>query len=79
MACASSSNDTGKKVTDMFPTIAELDQAQGRYEEYAVHAVRSRKSTTTISTLRRAVGARFIALGRRIAATDPVLELARSR
>jgi hypothetical protein len=63
----------------MFPTMPELDQAQERYEEYAVDAVRSRKSTTRVSTIRRAVGARFIALGRRIAAADPVLELARSR
>ena len=61
----------------MFLTTIELDQARERHEGYAAEAMRSRRAARTL-TIRRAVGARFIVLGQRIAA-EPVLELARSR
>lgn len=62
----------------MLPTMTELDQAQERHEAYATEAIRGHRAATRTSAIRRAIGVRFIALGRRIAA-EPVLELARSR
>ena len=62
----------------MFPSIIEFALAQERHEDDPTEAIRSRRAVTRTSSIRRTVGARFIVLGRRIAA-EPVLVLARSR
>jgi hypothetical protein len=63
----------------MVPSMTELDQAHERYEDFAVDAVRrGRNATTRHTTIRRALGLRVIALGRRLVG-EPSLELARSR
>jgi hypothetical protein len=54
----------------------DLDQTRERYEAYAIQAMRAPRAGTR-ATLRRAIGRRLIAAGRRIAA-EPTLELARS-
>jgi hypothetical protein len=61
----------------MLPNDIDLDQAHQRLERYATEAGRRSASALTTAGLRRAIGRRFIALGRRIAA-EPTLELARS-
>ena len=61
----------------MFPSMTELDQAHERLEDFAVEAVRERRPSRT-STIRRSLGLRVIALGRRLVGDRP-LELARSR
>ncbi|HSL76789.1 MAG TPA: hypothetical protein VK867_07585 [Candidatus Limnocylindrales bacterium] len=60
----------------MLPTDIDLDQAHERLERFATDAARRRHGPTTTG-LRRAIGHRFIALGRRIAA-EPTLELSRA-
>ena len=63
----------------MVPSMTELDQAHERYEDFAVDAVRrGRGAPTRHATIRRALGLRVIALGRRLVG-EPSLELARSR
>jgi hypothetical protein len=62
----------------MLPTPIDLDQAHDRHEEYAADALRARAFERRTATIRRAIGIRFIALGRRIAA-DQSLALARPR
>lgn len=73
------------EVTAMLPTTIELDQAHERHEDFAAEAGRVRTASnapaaasTSRTSIRRAIGRRFIALGRRIAA-EPGLELVRSR
>ena len=62
----------------MLPTPIDLDQAHERHEEFATEVLRARPSERHAATLRRAIGIRFIELGRRIAA-DPGLALAGPR
>jgi hypothetical protein len=57
----------------MLPTQIDLDQAHDRYELHATEALReqlasTRELPTRAVSIRRAIGHRFIALGRRIAA-----------
>ncbi len=52
----------------MLPTPIELDQAHERHEAFAAEALRRTIGRPRLTTLRRAVGHRFIDLGRRIAA-----------
>ena len=54
-----------------------LEQSQERYEAYAMDALRTARPTAP-STIRRAIGRRLIAIGRRIA-SEPMLELASAR
>jgi hypothetical protein len=61
----------------MFPTSTELDQAHERLERFAAEAIRVERQPSA-STLRRTLGLRVIALGRRLIG-DPTFELARSR
>jgi hypothetical protein len=63
----------------MVPSMTELDQAHERYEDFAVEAIRrGRGVPTRQASIRRALGLRVIALGRRLIG-EPALELARSR
>jgi hypothetical protein len=62
----------------MFPTMTELDQAHERHEDFAAEAIRERRQPSRASTIRRALGLRVIALGRRLVG-EPTFELARSR
>ena len=62
----------------MFPSMTELDQAHERLEDLAAATTRSSRQPSRTSTFRRAVGLRFIALGRRLIG-EPSFELARSR
>ena len=62
----------------MLPNDIDLDQARERLERYAIDATqRQRLVPTTAGALRRAIGHRFIAVGRRIAA-EPTFDLARA-
>lgn len=61
----------------MLPDDIVLDQAHERLERFAVDATRRPTTRPTSAGLRRVIGYRFIALGRRIAA-EPALELARA-
>ncbi len=62
----------------MFPTSTELDQAHERHERFAAEAIRLERSPSHAATIRRALGLRVIALGRRLVG-EPAFELARSR
>ena len=63
----------------MFPSMTELDRAHERHEEFAAEALlREQRPPARAATLRRAVGLRVIALGRRLVG-ETTLELARSR
>jgi hypothetical protein len=62
----------------MFPSSTELDQAHERHERFAAEAIRIERQPPRPSTLRRALGLRVIALGRRLVG-EPAFELARSR
>ena len=53
-----------------------LEQSQERYEAYAIDALRTARAPT--GSIRRAIGRRLIAVGRRIA-SEPMLELASAR
>jgi hypothetical protein len=58
--------------------MTELDHSHERYEDFAAEAVRrARGAPTRQATIRRALGVRVIALGRRLVG-EPPLELARS-
>jgi hypothetical protein len=61
----------------VLPNAIDLDQAHDRHERYAADAARARAMVRPSGAIRRAIGYRFIVLGRRIAA-HPKLELARS-
>jgi hypothetical protein len=61
----------------MFPSSPELDQAHERHERFAAEALRVERRPRP-SMIRRALGLRVIALGRRLAG-EPTFELARSR
>jgi hypothetical protein len=61
----------------MLPNAIDFDQAHERHKRYAAEAADAPPATRAAGALRRAIGHRFIALGRRIAA-EPRLELARS-
>jgi hypothetical protein len=60
-------------MTAMLPTPIDLEQARARFEDYAVEALRSRPPRDRIGPIRRAIGRRFIDLGRRIAAESPTV------
>ena len=61
----------------MLPNDIDLDQTHDRFEQYVAEATSQRRPTRSTAGIRRAIGHRFIALGRRIAA-EPTFELARS-
>lgn len=52
----------------MLPTHIDLDQAHERHEDHVSDVLRERRFATRTVSVRRAIGRRFIALGRRIAA-----------
>jgi hypothetical protein len=60
-------------MTAMLLTSIDLDQARARFEDYAAEALRSRPPRDRVGPIRRAVGQRFIDLGRRIAAERPTV------
>jgi hypothetical protein len=60
----------------MLPTPIDLDQAHERHEEYAADALQPKPSGSRVTTIRRAIGHRFIVVGQRIA-SDPRPALAR--
>ena len=62
----------------MFPSMTELDQAHERHEAFVAEAIRGGRRPSRTGTLRRALGLRVIALGRRLVG-EPAFELARSR
>jgi hypothetical protein len=55
----------------MLPTPIDLDQAHERHEAHAAEALREQPTSGTNVSIRRAIGHRFIALGRWIAAEPP--------
>ena len=60
----------------MLPNDIDFEQAHERLDRLAVETERMRRPATA-GAIRRAIGYRFVALGRRIAA-EPKLELATS-